>query len=163
LSWRVAVLPYAEQQALYEQFHLDEPWDSAHNRTLIELMPAIYADPDPKLWHLAREGKTTYQVPVGSETAFYSIEGTQLREITDGTSRTIMIVEVEPSRAVVWTKPVDWDVDMQHPRLGVERSDRDHFVAAWCDAYVRSVPVNIDDGKLRAHLTRAGREIVDLP
>ncbi len=26
LSWRVAILPYMEEQALYEQFHLDESW-----------------------------------------------------------------------------------------------------------------------------------------
>lgn len=30
LSWRVAVLPFIEQQALYEKFRLDEPWNSEH-------------------------------------------------------------------------------------------------------------------------------------
>ena len=28
LSWRVLILPYIDQQGLYEQFHLDEPWDT---------------------------------------------------------------------------------------------------------------------------------------
>lgn len=28
LSWRVAVLPFLEQQSLYAKFHLDEPWDA---------------------------------------------------------------------------------------------------------------------------------------
>ena len=45
LSWRVAILPFLEQQPLYEQFHLDEPWDSPHNKTLIEQMPQVYAIP----------------------------------------------------------------------------------------------------------------------
>src|SRR4029078_916180 len=27
-SWRVEILPYLEQQALYNQYRLDEPWDS---------------------------------------------------------------------------------------------------------------------------------------
>ena len=40
LSWRVAILPFIEQQALFNEFHLDEPWDSTHNKTLIEHMPA---------------------------------------------------------------------------------------------------------------------------
>src|SRR5262249_21734482 len=31
-SWRVLLLPYLEQQNLYNQFKLDEPWDSEHNR-----------------------------------------------------------------------------------------------------------------------------------
>ncbi len=32
LSWRVHILPYLEENELYHQFHLDEPWDSPHNR-----------------------------------------------------------------------------------------------------------------------------------
>ncbi len=43
LSWRVLMLPYIEQQELYQRFKLDEPWDSEHNRKLIERMPRIYA------------------------------------------------------------------------------------------------------------------------
>ncbi|HBI44142.1 MAG TPA: hypothetical protein DDY78_15010, partial [Planctomycetales bacterium] len=31
LSWRVHVLPFLEQDKLYKEFHLDEPWDSDHN------------------------------------------------------------------------------------------------------------------------------------
>src|SRR5262245_51934329 len=48
LSWRVSVLPFVEQETLYKQFHLDEPWDSPHNIKLLEMMPATYAHPkDP--------------------------------------------------------------------------------------------------------------------
>ncbi len=148
---------------LYKQFHLDEPWDSPHNRPLVEKMPAVYADPDPKLTQLAGEGKTTFQVPVGPETIFYHNEGTTIREISDGTSKTIALVEVTPQRAVVWTKPEDWEVDLAHPRQGVERTDRDFFLAAWCDGSVQSVPTSIDEKKLRALLTRAGGEVIDHP
>src|SRR5262245_36590716 len=35
LSWRVAILPYIGEQALYDEFHLDEPWDSEHNLALL--------------------------------------------------------------------------------------------------------------------------------
>ena len=48
LSWRVLILPFLDQQALYDQFHLDEPWDSPHNRTLIAKMPAIFRCPAEK-------------------------------------------------------------------------------------------------------------------
>src|SRR5207249_2796575 len=41
LSWRVAVLPFIEQDNLYRQFKLDEPWDSEHNRKLLERMPKL--------------------------------------------------------------------------------------------------------------------------
>ena len=30
-SWRVLILPFIGQQALYQQINLDEPWDSEHN------------------------------------------------------------------------------------------------------------------------------------
>ncbi len=163
LSWRVAILPYLDEGKLYQQFHLDEPWDSPHNRLLIEKMPAIYADPHPKLKALAREGKTTFQVPVGAETVFHNNEGTTFREIMDGTSKTILIVEVEPLRAAVWTQPKDWEVDLEHPRRGVEQTDRNHFIVARCDGSAHAVPVDIDEKTLRALLTRAGREVIDQP
>lgn len=126
-------------------------------------MPAIYTDPDPKLRKLAREGKTMYQVPVGSETVFHNTTGTTFREIVDGTSLTILIVEVEPLRAAEWTKPEDWEVDLAHPRRGVERTDRNGFVAARCDGSAHFVPNDIADETLRALLTRAGREVVARP
>src|SRR5205807_5126217 len=55
LSWRVEILPYIEQGALFNEFHLDEPWDSEHNKKLIERMPTIFAAPGSKA---AKEFKT---------------------------------------------------------------------------------------------------------
>jgi hypothetical protein len=161
LSWRVAILPYLDEKDLYDQFHLDEPWDSPHNRELIKKMPTIFADPDWRLANLAADGKTTLQVPAGSETIFYNTEGTKTKEISDGTSSTILVVEVAPDQAVPWTKPDEWEVDLAHPLQGVTRSDRDYFVVAWCDGSVMAVPVACDEAKLRANLTRAGREAPD--
>jgi hypothetical protein len=158
LSWRVAILPYMDERELYDQFHLDEPWDSPHNRELVKKMPKGFADPDSRLAGLASEGKTTYQVPVGPETVFHNKEGTKYKEIKDGTSSTILMVEVAPEQAVEWTKPVDWEVDLAHPLRRVTRTDRDYFAAARCDGSVMAVPVNSDEAKLRANLTRAGND-----
>src|SRR5260370_37344826 len=58
LSWRVAILPYIEQDNLYRQFNLDEPWDSENNKKLIPLMPRTYASPLAP----TEEGKTYYKV-----------------------------------------------------------------------------------------------------
>ena len=44
-SWRVAILPYIEQQELYNAYNFDEPWDGPHNRMLIDKMPATYSYP----------------------------------------------------------------------------------------------------------------------
>src|SRR5262249_38211559 len=67
LSWRVAILPYLGEKALYDQFKFDEPWDSQHNRRLIPKMPKVYA---PVLAGKADEGKTFYQVFTGPNTMF---------------------------------------------------------------------------------------------
>lgn len=157
LSWRVAILPHIDELDLYKQFHLDESWDSPHNRALIEKMPAIYADPGT-----ANTGKTTFQVPVGRETAFHDHVGTSFREMKDGSSNTVLIVEVEPNRSVEWTKPADWEVDLAHPRRGLERSDRDVVTLGFADAHVQIVdPRKIGDDRLRAFITPAGGEVIE--
>ena len=59
LSWRVAILPFLEQAALYNKFHLDEPWNSPHNLTLVNEWPNLYACPsDPNI----APDQTNYQV-----------------------------------------------------------------------------------------------------
>jgi hypothetical protein len=163
LSWRVAILPYLEQGELYKQFHLDEPWDSPHNRTLIDKMPDVFADPDPRIRGEIGAGKTTFQVPVGAATIFYHNDGTKFGDITDGTSKTIMLVEVVPSEAAVWTQPEDWDVDMQDVSRGVRRDDRTSFVAAFADGSAHVIANELEQTHLRALLTRGGREVVDRP
>jgi hypothetical protein len=158
LSWRVAILPYLdrEQAELYRQFHLDEPWDSPHNRTLIEKMPEWFADPDPKIRQIAGAGATTFQVPTGPGTVFVNNSGTTFKQISDGTAKTILLVEVEPTGAVVWTKPGDWQVDLEHPRRGVERTDRNIISAGFADAHVEALRNDVDEAALRAFLTRSG-------
>ena len=59
LSWRVLILPYVDQNDLYNEFHLDESWDSPHNRALIARMPATYRCPGQRA-DLSSEGKTRY-------------------------------------------------------------------------------------------------------
>jgi hypothetical protein len=161
LSWRVMILPFLDQGELYKQFHLDEPWDSEHNRTLVAKMPAVYADPAAP--DLAAAGWTTYLVPVGAEMLFHGAEGTKIRDITDGTSQTILAVEVPAEAAVEWTKPADWEVDLSDPLKGVRRKANeargDAFVAAWCDGSVRSVSGDVDAAVFKALLTIAGEEV----
>ncbi len=100
LSWRVAILPYIEQQGLYNRFKLDEPWDSPHNKELIKEMPQTYVCPSRAN---AEPGTTTYRVFVGPGALFEEGKGTNIANITDGTSNTIMISE--SSESVPWTKP----------------------------------------------------------
>ncbi len=157
LSWRVHILPYLDEQKLYNEFHLDEPWDSEHNKQLIARMPLYYADPNPAVRRAAGgEGRTTYVVPFGEGTLFAGTSGVKLTDVKDGTSNTALVVEVVPERAVVWTQPEDWGVNLADPTNGVKRSDGKGFVAAYCDGSVRILDSNMDPKKLAAVLTRSG-------
>ena len=44
-SWRVAILPYLEQNPLYQQYNFNEPWDGPNNRKLLHKMPAVLSYP----------------------------------------------------------------------------------------------------------------------
>ncbi|MFO0900078.1 MAG: DUF1559 domain-containing protein [Pirellulales bacterium] len=156
LSWRVHLLPYLEQEPLYKQFHLDEPWDSEHNKKLIPRMPVTFASPNRP-----NDGKTVYLVPVGPGTLFGGDQGMKLSEITDGTSNTIMLVEADADRAVEWTRPEGLGYDPEHPLAGVGNTRKGGFLAALADGSVRFISNNIDPEVLRAMFTAAGNETID--
>lgn len=67
LSWRVAILPFTDQQDLYAKLRLDESWDSPHNSKLLERMPALFASPGKPA---GKRGETRYVTPVGPGTIF---------------------------------------------------------------------------------------------
>src|SRR5262249_13356004 len=68
LSWRVAILPYLDEMALYRQFNLEEPWDSPHNKGLLPLMPKVYEVPGDR--KTAPKGRTFYRAFVGPGAVF---------------------------------------------------------------------------------------------
>ncbi|HUT10017.1 MAG TPA: DUF1559 domain-containing protein [Thermoguttaceae bacterium] len=155
LSWRVHLLPYLEMQELYEQFHLDEPWDSPHNRKLIERVPPVYRSFGSKL---EQEGMTPYVAPVGEETVFSGREGTKLEDIKDSHADTILLVEVSDEHTVVWTQPEDLPFDPDQPAKGLGGPFPGGFNATFCDGSARFVRLPQDPGDLRALFTRAGQE-----
>src|SRR5438270_7091043 len=87
LSWRVLLLPYLDEDKLFREFKLDQPWDSAHNKKLLARMPEVYAAPRGK----TKEAHATfYQVFTGKGTVFEGQRGTRIVDIADGTSNTIL-------------------------------------------------------------------------
>ncbi len=164
LSWRVHLLPFIDQAALYEQFRLDEPWDSPHNKALIEQMPAVYRSPRSK----GEPGMTHYLGVAGADGVFVSPEpgnnlGASIRTIRDGTSNTIAIIEVPDETAVVWTKPGDFSPDADNPIRGLLGLHPGGFQAALADGSIRFFAEQVDPGLLQAMFTKAGAEPVALP
>ncbi len=156
LSWRVAILPYLEQNNLYEQFHLDEPWDSEHNSTLLASMPAIYADPGIPL----EPGMTVMHAPTGEQFAFTEDGSVGMRNVTDGTSNTLALVEGNRASALPWTSPEFLEIDMDDPLADIGGNRPFGFTAALMDGSVRTIAQNIDLNTFLALLTRNGGEVV---
>jgi hypothetical protein len=177
LSWRVAILPYIEQQALFNQFHLDEPWDSEHNLKLAQTLPEVYFGQASD--ELRQQGRTTYQLAVAESTGFaadakaelqkrsingrdvYFRKGPALRSVTDGTSNTILVVQVADQHAVVWTKPDDWSPDLADPLAKLKQPGREGFLSARMDGSAQVIPFNTSPELLKKLLTPAGGEVID--
>lgn len=140
LSWRVHLLPFLEERALYKEFHLDEPWDSPHNRKLIPRMPRVYQNPSAP----AKPGMAHYVALVGKGTLFEGDKGRSMAKVTDGLSNTVMLVEVNPDRAVIWTKPDDLAFDPDKPLAGLGKAHPGGFLVLLGDGSVRFISERVD-------------------
>jgi hypothetical protein len=154
----VLVLPFVEQQNLYQQFKLDEAWDSPHNLRLLAQMPRIYAPVRVK----TREPYTTfYQAFVGKDAAFevmldpnspFGARGLGLNTFVDGTSNTIWLAEA--SEPVPWTKPADIAFDGKknmRPKLG--GVFKDGFHVGFADGSTRFIR-EVDEDTLHMLIQR---------
>src|SRR5262249_10296771 len=144
-SWRVLLLPYLEQQNLYDQFRLDEPWDSPNNAKVSSAIVAIYAAPGRvsnktpyQLFYSSEGGNDgaafiadptgTKKLPVvafgaANRAGNFQLKATGPRvripaSFPDGTSNTILVAEA--AELVPWAKPADLHYHPKQPlpRLG---------------------------------------------
>jgi prepilin-type processing-associated H-X9-DG protein len=147
-SWRVLLLPYLGQQELYEQFRLDEPWNSEDNRPVSDSVIPLF------------------QCPGQADTKLPTSNGRQARkitEITDGLTDTIMVVEVADS-LVYWAQPVDLNFDeLKFTVNGGKRQEisshhRQGANVALCDGSVRLLKKSTNPHLVRAMLTIDGGE-----
>ncbi|MCL2116944.1 MAG: DUF1559 domain-containing protein [Planctomycetaceae bacterium] len=163
-SWRVLILPYIEQAALYEAIRLDEPWDSEYNSRFHNLMISAYQCPSA---NSPMPGMTSYSVVVGKECFFHEPNAKNgMAMIADGTSNTIAVVErAEP---VCWMDPTQ-EITFEEACKGINVSSEglgsNHtggINAGFFDGSVQFISESVDLAVLRALFTRAGGEAVGL-
>lgn len=153
-SWRVALLPVMGHEAIYEKYRFDEPWNSPSNLQLAATMVPEYVSPtEPHSTH------TAYLALTGPATAFEPGPGTAFRDIADGASNTIVLVEAD--RAIPWTKPEDIPYDAAQPMPELGGFFQGGFHAAMGDGSVRFFSDRIAPDLLRALITKSGGETVD--
>ena len=162
-SWRVLILPYIEEQPLYDQYRFDEPWDGPNNRKLAGRSLSIFRCPeteDPK------STMTDYVAVIGPNTVWPEEGTTTLDDITDGSSNTILLVEVKNS-GIHWMEPRDLHVRQMapgiNPAAGQGIASRHSGVAnvLFADGSVHCLPDDFSEADLEAMRTPAGGEPVE--
>ncbi|MDB5391175.1 MAG: hypothetical protein JWM11_6821 [Planctomycetaceae bacterium] len=135
LSWRVMLLPFLGEQRLYQQFKIDEPWDSANNKPLIAQMP--------KNFGVNPEGKTRVHVLAGNGTLLKENEGRKTRDVSAGSTNTLLAVVGGPDTAEIWTKPGGLKYSSQEP-LKCLGNIGDKFFVLSLDGATRQFPKTIN-------------------
>ncbi len=164
LSWRVAILPFIEEDLLYRQFRLDEAWDGPNNKKLLEKMPRIYGLTRAKGMPTHA---TFYRVFTGPDAAFDPAlarpgavpVGRRLAHFTDGTSNTVLVAEA--GEAVAWTRPDELAYDARKPLPKLGGLFPEGFHVAMADGSVKFLSRKVTERVLRAMITPAGGEAID--
>ena len=143
LSWRVHILPFLDQEELYNQFHLDEPWDSEHNMTLLEKMPFPYVDHAQEL----PPGITNFLAPISERSILGATTELTQNHIADGTSSTVLVLMASADKGVPWTSPADLQIDPADP-IGSLGELGDSVVVLFADGSVKPIQLPIEPQQL---------------
>ena len=147
-SWRVLILPYIDELALYEQIRLDEPWDSEHNSQFHSQTPAIFAASNDAT-------KTAFSVVVGEKTAYAVGKKHELMKTADGTSYTLGVVERKTP--VCWMDPMA-ELTLETLPDEFARDADGNGIALALDGAPRLVPASVDAEGLKGLATASGGE-----
>ncbi|MCY2970752.1 MAG: DUF1559 domain-containing protein [Planctomycetota bacterium] len=149
LSWRVQILPYLGHNLLYKQFKQNEPWDSEHNKKLIRRIPPSFRETQDDL----NKGNTPFQAPVGLATIFPpGGTGTNSIQIINELSNTIMIVKVPEDKSAIWTKPEDWEIDVNLSAKDLLKGFTNAIVFACADGEVKTMPLKVAEDNIKSML-----------
>ena len=170
-SWRVLILPYIEQNNLYEKIRLDEPWDSEYNRQFHSINIGTFQCPSAegvlcdRHANLRTNGNCYKSVVIGEKTAFSGAKPTSFQDFTDGTSNTILIVErllpicwMDPSNEITMGVALE-GINREYSGIGSFHTGMVN--TAFADGSVQTLYENTSREKLEAMLTIAGREDMD--
>ena len=177
-SWRLQVLPYMEGNDLRSVFDFSKPWDHDLNQSFLD--PATEEDGRMpfELYSnvnfskaINEAGRTGFVVPVGERTMFKEKDDrlsigigvgeasfggdTQIGDIQDGTSMTIMAMALDTTafpegELPAWTEPRDWRFTFAN----LKRLGKCKIPAVFADGHVEVLDKSISKNILRNLICR---------
>ncbi len=162
-SWRVLILPYLEEQKLYDEYDFSEPWDGPHNSKLLAKMPRMFSCPARDKDATRRPSRTSYVAVTGAGTMFPGSESVGFDQVTDGSANTLMVVDTA-NVEIPWTKPEDLDIrtmslklnDKQNPSISSDHAGGAQVLFA--DGSCRFLKASINTDLVKSLLTISGGE-----
>jgi hypothetical protein len=140
-SWRTLILPYLDQQALYESIDLSKPWNDPVNAKAYGTELDVFRCPAAKL----SGGLTTYLGNAATDGCFTGDRPRHLSGMTDSHDQTVLVVEVASTHAVHWMAPQDADETiLLHLRPGDKSAHNGVMNAGFVDGTVRALSVDLD-------------------
>lgn len=104
-SWRVLILPHldTEEENLYAEYKLDEPWDGPNNSKLALRMPKVFGCPcDPGSFH----SHTSYLAVIDPANASFGTITPGWLALQPASKTKIFVAEIVGSN-VPWMQPLD--------------------------------------------------------
>ena len=151
-SWRTLILPYLEQQELYDTIDLSKSWDDPANEEARNTHVPGLLCPEAPCDYLY----TTYFAVVTPDSCFPLARARKLSEICDSHSQTVMVIEGHSDRAVHWMCPQDAD---EHTYLQMKTDSYSGSPCAiFVDGHVQSISPDTSPAILRALISVAGKE-----
>jgi prepilin-type processing-associated H-X9-DG protein len=162
-SWRTLILPEIEEGPLFQQYRMDEPWDSPHNKKVTQAQIQCFQCPDDK-----NVGKfdTSYVALIGPDSVWSGEDGAKGSEVTDGTAQTMVVIEMKNS-GIHWAEPRDLDLDalptkFNKRKLGEMLSPHKHgVITVYADGHVEVIPFDATVEDLKAAVSKSQGDMAD--
>lgn len=106
-SWRTLILPFVDQESLYNKLDLSKPWDDPANAEAFKARIPVYQCPSSPAD--VSPAHTTYMAVVTTNSCLRPTEPRLMSDITDNHGETLMVIEVNHDHAVHWMSPTDAD------------------------------------------------------
>lgn len=116
-SWRVAILPYIEENGMYSNYRFKEPWNSPHNSKVTAERPEIFHCPSDKQ---SGESDTSYVAVLSPNSVWGINQSKSIDGIKDGTDKTILLIEMKNS-GIHWAEPRDLDLSNLPPSIDKQK------------------------------------------